>query len=554
MGLFDKYISKKVNEKLQPEVERQLQNRIESIKNEQQRSFEAAQISQLYSDWATTIRTINSDIRVGHVRLVARSREAAKNDPYAKKSLRLLTKNVLGHTGPTFRNKAFDWGKDDNGAPKKIYDDLANLKIQNGWAEWCKRDFCTASKRFTLTNFSRISLQTTAQDGECFIVKMPVSPKKNKFGFTQKLYETEYVDINLNYELSNGNFIFMGVELDQDLNRIAYYFKKFRFSDQLYGQPNPSNYQRVEAQFVNHLFYPESYFQIRGIPWNAPNLIRQHMLNAYEEAITIKARIAASAPFVLEPKDQNQKDPAFGIIGGRKDTQGNIVKGIEVGEPWISPRGYETKFPDTKTPSGQESPFIRQLLYDQAAGYDISGMSLSGDYTGANFTVSRTALNDEREGYKVLQEWIISDYFEDIFADWLMSALLYQAVQLPLVKYDKFNNPWFYGRRWQYVQPRDDAETDILMIDNNLDTVENRLAERSLDYEEVMDRREFEVEDMKRRGIYIEPAKSKIQPSPQNADDNSNPVDDSKPVDDSEPDPKKNGKANKNLINQLADS
>lgn len=532
MGFLDKYISKQVEAKLQPAVEERLKTELEKYKNEQ-RSYEAAQVGQLYNDWISSIRTINSDIKAGQKRLVARGRDAAKNDPYAKKFLRSLTKNVLGPTGPTFRNKSFDWGKDENNKPIKIYDDLANQKIQEGWKEFCKRDFCTASKRFSFNNLSRIELQTVAADGECFTIKKPIPTKQNKFGFTLGVYETEYVDINLNCELRNGNFIFMGVELDQDLNRVAYYFRKFRFQDQLNGSVNLNDYQRIEAQYVNHLFYPESYYQIRGITWFAPSLIRMHMLNAYEEAILIKARINASAPFVLEPKDANTKDASFGIVGGVKDSSGNIVKGIEVGEPWISPKGYETKFPDTKSPSGQEAPFTKLILYDMAAGLDIGGITLTGDYSNVNYTSSRTALLEERDGWKALQEWFIEDFCEDIFKDWLLYALSFQAVQLPVVKFDKFCQPWFYGRRWAWVDPEKEANAAILTIDNNLDTHENILAEKGLDYEEVMDRRELEVKDLKKRGLYVPPSKTNLPQQP-------------KPVDETSTVPK-NGKA-KNLV------
>lgn len=526
--------------------ESQLETKVKEKIQIEQRAYEAAQVTQIYNDWLTVIKPGNADIFTAQKKLVARGRDAAQNDPYAKKFLRNFSKNVVGPNGFTYRSKSFDWKKIENNEWAKVYDQIANQKIQNGWAEWNKKQFCTASKRFSFNNFTRIALQTVVRDGEVFIIKQPLPENENKFGFTLKLFETEYVDINLNRDLGNGRFIFMGVELDGDLKRHAYYFKKFRHQDQLYGVPSSlDNYDRVDAQFVNHLFYAESYFQIRGITWFAPGLVRMHMLNAYEEAILMKARINACAPFVLEPKDNQVKNPTFGITGGAKDTSGNIVKGIEVGEPWISPKGYETKFPDTKTPSGQEAPFTRLILSDIAASVDMSYMTFSGDYIGANFTVSRTALNDDRDGWRMIHDWVISDYCEDIYPDWLRMALLYQAIKLPLVLFDKFNQPWFIGRSWQYVQPKEDAETDEFMISHNLDTYENRLGMRGLDYEDVMDRRQFEVEDMKKRGIYVE--SKGAQKNNSSPDDNSNPLDNSKPKDNSEDDSTvpQNGKAKK---------
>jgi capsid protein len=58
----------------------------------------------------------------------------------------------------------------------------------------------------------------------------------------------------------------------------------------------------------------------------------------------------------------------------------------------------------------------------------------------------------------MLQAWFIQRFEVLIFQAWLEMALLYRKIKLPFFKFDKFNVPYFQGRRWDWVDPLKDID------------------------------------------------------------------------------------------------
>lgn len=55
--------------------------------------------------------------------------------------------------------------------------------------------------------------------------------------------------------------------------------------------------------------------------------------------------------------------------------------------------------------------------------------------------------------WKQLQTFYAENLFEPVFADWLESAILSGAINLPFAKFAKFNRPVFKARRWPFIDP-----------------------------------------------------------------------------------------------------
>ncbi|MFA5803676.1 MAG: phage portal protein [Melioribacteraceae bacterium] len=499
--------SEKVNNHL-VELEKSFESLHSALSTLQsERSFAAAQVSNITSDWNDIYDTISASQNKGLVRLRNRSRQLAQNDPWAKKYLFMLQKNVVGADGFILRNSAYDLVYDELEKMKvKRFDKLANTIIQEMFDDWSLPENCDVTGQSSFRELCNIIIKQIPTDGEILI--RPIRDKNYKYGYALQLIEADYLDETYSTMLPNGNMIVMGVEMTPYRKPVAYWLKKVNPYQQLmYGSYISGERIRISAYDENglaqikHLFVKESSAQVRGIPWFAPVAIRSKMLGGYEEAILVDARVSANKNVIYEYKDGSVGDEInqanipgaeFAVnADGTKDPSRLIVSSMP-GENVIVPKGMTTKLADFKSPSGKEGDFQKWALRGIASGLDVSFIALANDYEAVNYTSSRTNLLEERDTWKSLHSWKRDHFLNWNFAELLKMALLTQAINLPPGKFDKFNKPWFQGRAWKWVSPKDEAEAILLMLSNEAWLFDEFLAENGWSLEEFIDKKKAE--------------------------------------------------------------
>lgn len=469
------------------------------------RGFDVAVLDRTNLSWKGSQSSINWDIRNGLGMLRARSRDLAMNDPYFKKFLRLLEKNIIGPNGFTHRNKAFDWLKGPDGQYKKEFDKLANTLIQEGFWEWSRIPYCYVTGNMSFREGNGLEIKTMAVDGEVFIKRIYTkNTRENPFGITYQLIEAAYCDETLNKILPNGNVIIMGIEYDLFRRPVAYYFRKIKSGTELYNPYASKEYARITADQIMHLYIPEFVGQLRGIPWCAPTAMRLHLLKGYEEAALMNARSAARKTMVIEPiENKDGEINTATVAGGEEDEEGNIIQNVAPGETFIVPRGYKSAAFDPNYPQGEHGSFTQTILQGVSSGWDVDFPSLSSNLSNVNYTSTRHGLLDARLGYQILQSYFREHRLEITAADWLESAIMnnYFAVQLPISKFNKFNQPQFLGYVGEWVDKYKDTKGILLDLSGNLTTLEIELAKRGLDCDEVLERRAQEVKMLQEYGL-----------------------------------------------------
>ena len=98
------------------------------------RQFAAAQGGRLVSDWVTVPRPMDSMIREGLQKLVARTREQSLNNDYVRRYIKLLRSNVVGPKGICVQGRIVN----DRGEP----DTRDNKALEEAWADWGSRGSC----------------------------------------------------------------------------------------------------------------------------------------------------------------------------------------------------------------------------------------------------------------------------------------------------------------------------------------------------------------------------------------------------------------------------
>lgn len=412
----------------------------------------------------------NYDIRAALTNLRAKGRYLVQNNDYAKKFIALVINNVIGSQGFSLQNKA----KDDNGS----FDVVANGLIEGAFRDWSKKGNCDVSGKYSFRQFQEMILKTVPRDGEVF-VRIHKGSRYGAHGFCLQLIEPDMLDDMLTKSLPNGNIIFMGVEETAEGKPVNYYFKKFNAA-QVSSMANitlSNEWVIVPASEIIHLYDAERVSQSRGVSWFASSVIRMQQLSGFEEASVVNARVSAAK------------------MGFFKSNNGTDYSGEDVNEPFTMrvepgvweqlPAGLDIASYDPKFPSESHEAFIKTQLRGIASGLGVSYNTLANDLEGVNYSSIRAGLIDERENWKRLQSWFIESFLEVIFPQWLEMALVNGAVNLPFVKFDKFNKAEWTGKRWAWVDPMKDIQAQILAIDNGLKTRTQVIAEQGGDIEDV---------------------------------------------------------------------
>lgn len=465
-----------------------------------QRGYNMAKVDRLKSDWSAFAKAFNYDIRVGGSAMLARGRELYQNDPYAKKIVKNFKKGILGENGFTLRNKAGEWKQLGN-EWKFVLDTLANSKINEAWYRWGVEKYCSIEGDETFRAYCSTILQSCFVDGEIFIKKL-AGKKFNPYGFTTQVITSEQVDWNLNKNLPNGNFIVMGVEVTPYWQKVGYWIRKHNPKSEIdYNYNWTANYDRVDADKIIHLYNKEAAHQLRGITQFAPVGIRLKMLYGIEEAALTRVRSVASVPWMLEDNPNILSGGTLAGVGQSKDANGNQIVELEPGQIFQAPKGYQVKSMEADFPGSTYGPFVEKNLHSIAAGVNQAHASVSGDWLGYNYSVSRAAQQDERDEHKDNQSWFAEQFVNVVFAAWLEMALFSTALTLPVEKYDKFNHPYWFGRRWPYANPTDEKQSNILGLQSFQDTFESILADKGLDLEEQLDQIVAERNLFKNKGL-----------------------------------------------------
>jgi lambda family phage portal protein len=462
------------------------------------RSYSAAKNNNMTDDWNTTGYTADQEIRFDLLPLRSRARDLVNNDPYARKYMTLRRENVIGSEGFILQMKIGTRDADGTVVP----DEYANRIIKDRWEDWCKPENCSVSGKLSFLDICNLVSDHSGRDGE-FLVRR-VMGSSFKYGIKLEVLEPDLLNEKLNMKLENGNVLRMGVEIDAYRKPIAYYITKVRPELEVYLTSIYSyDWDRILADEIYHGFDKQRAFQTRGVPVFAPVMLRLKMLEGYEEAALVNARASACKMGVFE------SDEGETYEGDEKDDNGDIITDAEPGTFYQLPPGVRLNQFDPKYPDAQHEMFVKVILRGIAAGLGVSYNSLADDLESVNYSSIRAGLLQERENWKAIQSWFIEGFLEPVFDDWLEAAYMAGGFtnpgtgkSLPIMsKWEYFDRPNFVGRRWDWVDPKNDVDASIYAVDNLLSTLTDELASKGKELEATLATRAHEEALIKKYGL-----------------------------------------------------
>jgi lambda family phage portal protein len=405
------------------------------------RMYQGAIISRLTADWLATQTSADAEIRTSLRKLRDRSREMVRNNPYAKQAKRTTQINVVG-TGVHLQSQVMLLRGNKR-------DDRINKLIETKWKTWCRKENCDVAGRYSFHDLEWLAVGALPESGEAIfrIVRRPFG--NSKVPLALQMLEADLLDEE--YQggtLAAGNEWRNGVEVNE-WGRPVRYAMLTRHPGDYWFQTAQRNDKHVflPAEDVIHLYLPERPGQNRGVPWFHAVMSDAHQLQGYEEAAVIRARAGASLMgFITNNEGELTPD----------DIENNQrISEFEPGTfKYLAP-GENVTVPNIDAPDQQFEMFVRNKVRRFASGFGCSYETLSRDFSDTNYSSSRLSLLEDREHWRVVQNYLIENFHMRVFREWLNLAVLsgelaFQDYELRPERYD---SPKWLARGWSWVDP-----------------------------------------------------------------------------------------------------
>lgn len=435
------------------------------------RNFYGAVMGDLYGDWKPSNLSADQQIQRDLATLRARARDLVRNDGYAKHFIGVLKRNTIGPAGIRFQSAV----KTANDKP----DTAAREKIETAWRDWCRPGNCDVTGKYSFIDIQNIIVETLARDGEVLVRK--VRKKEAPFGFQLQLIEADHLDERHFEKKPNGNFVKMGIEFDPDGRPVAYHLFRAHPGDFLYTDISVREKIAVPAADILHLYLPGRISQSRGVPWFHAVLNRSHMLDKYEEAEVVAARVAAAKAGWFRRTEQAGESE----YTGDAEDNGQLVTEVEPGMLEELPFGYDFIAYDPQHPTTAYKDYVRQILRGISAGLEVDYHQLANDLESVNYSSIRHSALGNREVYKAIQTFLSEHFHRPVFLGFLEMALLRGKINLPFSKIERFEEGKWIFRGWQWIDPLKETQSNILALQAGLKTASQIAAEQGEDLEEI---------------------------------------------------------------------
>ena len=267
--------------------------------------------------------------------------------------------------------------------------------------------------------------------------------------------------------------------------------------------------ERIPAAEISHLYLHDRPEQRRGFPWTTSALISLHNLGGYQEAAIIAARVGASKMGFFQQKEDidSFQNPIDGQAVDNGHGGQDIIDYADPGTFHSLPNGYEFVPFNPDYPHANYDSFVKTCLRSVSGGLGVSYHNLANDLEGVNFSSIRSGVLEERDQWMALQNWYIDSFLCDVFERWLACALLAGAITsptgkpLPAAKLDKFKRYRWQGRRWAWVDPLKDIQSQEAAIALRVKSRRAVCDELGVDFDETLQQIQQETDLLRQMGL-----------------------------------------------------
>ncbi|WP_370139626.1 phage portal protein [Bradyrhizobium sp. USDA 313] len=425
------------------------------------------------------------------------------------------------------------------GISKEAALDLSH-QIETAWQAWAKNGAeCDASGRHSLHQLAVAAYKSFLLTGEAlFAIDWQksvgaVSRTKVNMLDVRQLDQT----ITRVAEGNGGGSIMQGVQFDKNGRVEGYWIRPFVLGN--FSSAPQAVFVKARTSWgrtrVGHLFDLIVPGQIRGISPLAAALTPAHSKSTLREfglaAALVQSMVAATVESDL-PRDAALRSlatadamdmPAPAGVSpeawaeARASYYENVKVNLQPGLVTHMYKGDKLVMHRPNSPNMVHDVLDKSLSREAAKAAGSSAEDVSGDYSQTSFSASRLAQELPWRINKRRRSAIVEPFYQAVFTAWLEEACETGRIKLPSgapafwQATDAYSNAVWRGEGKPVADPLKAAQADILEIENGLSTLEAKLGERGLDFEEVISQRKAERDQLEAAGLPY--------PVPKNRDD-----------------------------------
>ena len=436
------------------------------------RRYDGASQSRRTAGWDSSSSSATSEIQRALSFLRNRSRELARNNPYAENAIREIANNMVG-TG--IMPKPTGLGKPTEKRLKAV------------WKTWAESTECDYDGHLNYYGIQHLAARTIVESGEVIIRKHIVAGLD--FPLQLQILEPDFIDsTKYGTGLVDGGYILYGVEFNKYNKVVAYWLWDHHPGDSMRFAIKSN---RVPAEEIIHVFEKKRPGQFRGVPFGHSAMLRLKDLDDFEDAQLIRQKIAAC--FTVFVTDNEMP----GVNAGASTD--SMLEKVEPGIIEHLPAGKQVSFANPPDAGQNYEPYTKSVLRGVASGYGMDYVTLTGDLTAVNFSSGRMGWLKFHRNVTTWQWNMLVPQLCNKSWNWFIDI----ANVLGYVKQIKVVPSWTPPRR-EMIDPVKEVAGVKLSIRAGLTSLQEAIRQNGDDPEEVM----YELETMKdlldKNGLMLE--------------------------------------------------
>lgn len=362
-----------------------------SVVDFKKRRYDAASKTTRTNNWRTPSTDANAAI-VDPQTIRNRARDLVRNNPWAAKGVSVIVNNTIGYG---------------------IRCQFKKTALQKQWRDWAESTQCDAQGLTDFYGIQQLAVRAMVESGECLIRRRY---RKTEDGLNVpvqlQVIEPDYLTTAKDGTLPNGGWITHGIEFDAIGRRVAYWLYKQHPGDSgFYYSRSTSDYSRVDAKDIIHLFRSDRPGQNRGVSWLAPVMIRLRELDIFEDAYLNRQKLANLFAAFVETDDPSEAEEEF-----------TALEELMPGSIYVMRPGRKIDF-STPPQAADYGPYTLANLKAVAAGLGVTYEALTGDLSQVNFSSARMGWQEFGRSIDAWRWQLIIPRLCERVADWFIEAV-----------------------------------------------------------------------------------------------------------------------------------
>ena len=374
----------------------------------------------------------------------------------------------------------------------------------------------------------------TGPDGECAAIihyeEDRATAYNHRWATFVQVYDPDRIDTPPE-KVGNPN-VREGHIFDKWNRRVGTYVRKAHPSDYLSGLAD-MDFEMVPRESAEgrpiglHWFIKTRASQIRGVSTLVTILKSSGMLDSFDEAYLGAATVnqvlatsisseASTEPVNknLAPTGGNAVATQWGLFEKKLDYYGKTKMRIGGVRVPVMPPGDKLNMSAVNRAIQDPTYFRNAFLRGFASSIGISFEQLAKNFSDANYSAARAALLDVWQGIMRLRFWfgqhVLSLIYGAVIEEAWVKGRLADAIPAGAKDFHAYRNLWtaclFTGPGFPQIDPEKEAKAAKMLIDMNLESREELIAQRGRDIEDVFDEIATGEEMAEERGIELNQA------------------------------------------------